>query len=102
MKTIGIDAADCPTVKAFTTLLKDAIEALPGHGSSIPAFVDSMIWGTGMSDLRPPYMIKVSGRLDREVGRFARDLSDALEAARTDRRTRKGEDIAVVLEIGRR
>ena len=102
MKIIAIDAADCPTVKAFTTQLKEAIQALPGHGGSIPAFVDSMIWGTGVSDLVPPYTIKVTGKLDREVGRFARELSDALEAARTDRRTRKGEDIPVVLEIGRR
>lgn len=102
MKIVTIDAADCPTVKAFTTRLKDAIQALPGHGGSIPAFVDSMIWGTGVSDLVPPYTIKVEGKLVREVDRFARDLSDALEAARTDRRTRKGEDIPVVLEIGRR
>ena len=102
MKIITIDAADCTTTKKFTSLLKEAIQALPGHGSSIPSLVDSMIWGTGMSDLAPPYTVKVTGRLDREVGRFARDLSDALEAARTDRRTRKGEDIAVVLEIGRR
>ncbi len=102
MKIVTIDAADCPTTKAFCAHLKDAIQALPGHGASIPAFVDSMIWGTGVSDLVPPYTIKVVGKLDREVGRFARDLSDALEAARTDRRTRKGEDIPVVLEVGRR
>ncbi|WP_309643390.1 hypothetical protein [Phenylobacterium sp.] len=102
MKIIELNAADCTTTKVFTALLKDAIQALPGHGTSIPAFVDSMIWGTGVSDLVPPYTIRVVGRLDREVGRFARELSDALEAARTDRRTRKGEDVAVVLETGRR
>jgi len=102
MRIVTIDAADCPTTKAFCTQLKAAIQALPGHGSSIPAFVDSMIWGTGVSDLAPPYTIKIMGRLDREAGRFARELSDALEAARTDRRTRKGEDIPVVLEVGRR
>jgi hypothetical protein len=100
MTVIEIDAADCPTIKAFATLLKEAIQALPGHGSSIPAFVDSMIWGT-MSDRVPPYMIKVTGRLDREVGAFARDLADALEAARTDRRKRKGEDIAAILVVRR-
>lgn len=102
MKIIEIQAEDCPTAKAFASALKDAIQALPGHGSSPPAFVDSMIWGTGMSDLAPPYTIRVVGRLQGEVGRYAREIADALEAARTDRRTRKGEDIVVVLEPGRR
>lgn len=99
MKTIEIDASRCGNPKEFARLLQDAIQAIPGHGSSIEAFVDSMVFGT-MSELAPPYMIVVIGELKPAVRAFAFDLSNAIGQARLERRTRRGDDVEVVLKVG--
>lgn len=99
MKTIEIDASRCFNRKEFARLLQDTIQALPGHGSSIESFVDSMVFGT-MSELAPPYMIVVKGDLRPEVKAFAADLSNAIGQARLERRTRRGDDVEVVLKVG--
>ena len=98
MKTIEIDATRCGNPKEFARLLHDAIGAIPGHGSSIEAFVDSMVFGT-MSELSPPYMITVNGATNPEVRAFAERLSNALGQARLERRTRRGDDSEVVLKV---
>lgn len=100
MKTVEIDASGCWNAKEFARLLQDAIQALPGHGSSIESFVDSMVFGT-MSELSPPYMIVVQGALRPEVRAFAADLSNAIGQARLERRTRRGDDVEVILKIER-
>lgn len=99
MKTIEIDASRCGNPKEFARLLQDAIQAIPGHGSSIEAFVDSMVFGT-MSELAPPYTIVVTGDLKPAVKAFAADLSNAIGQARLERRTRRGDDVEVVLKVG--
>jgi hypothetical protein len=98
VQVVAIDASGCRTVKEFCDLLKDAIRATEGHGRSIEAFVDSMVWGA-MSDLAPPYAIAVSGLTRGPVSDFAHDLSEAIGRARIDRRTRRDEDIEVSLRI---
>lgn len=100
MKTVEIDASRCWNAKEFARLLQDAIQALPGHGSSIESFVDSMVFGT-MSELSPPYTIAVLGELRPEVRAFAADLSNAIGQARLERRTRRGDDVEVILKIER-
>ena len=98
MKVVEIDASGCRDRKAFGRLLQDAIQAIPGHVSSIEAFVDSMVFGT-MSELAPPYTIVVTGQLAPEVRAFAADLSNAIGQARLERRTRRGDDVEVVLKL---
>lgn len=100
MRIIELDASGAATPKQFAALLRDAIEALPGHGSSVESFVDSMIFGT-MSNVAPPYTVRVSGVAKGEVEKFAHRLSEALGQARLEHRTRKHEDIEVVLRIVR-
>lgn len=100
MRMIEIDAAACATVKDFCKVLKEEIRAMPGHGDSLEAFVDSMIWGAaGMSTLPPPYTVRVRGLRGGPVAAFVRDLSNALGQARMDRRDRKGEDIEIMLQM---
>ncbi|KQW70984.1 hypothetical protein ASE17_15250 [Phenylobacterium sp. Root77] len=99
MNTIEIDASRCWNHKEFAVLLQETIRALPGHGSSVEAFVDSMVFGT-MSELSPPYRIVVLGELRPEVRAFAADLSNAIGQARLERRTRRGEDVEVSLKVG--
>ena len=98
MKRIEIDVAACRNPKEFGRVLKEAIMALPGHGSSIESFVDSMVFGT-MSELSPPYMITVTGAENPEVRAFAERLSNAIGQARLERRTRRGDDAEVVLKV---
>ena len=99
MQTVEIDATRCGNPKEFARLLQEAIKGLPGHGSSIEAFVDSMVFGT-MSELSPPYMILVTGELKPQVRAFAADLSNAIGQARLERRTRRGDDVEVILKVG--
>ena len=98
MKTIEIDVAACRNPKEFGRVLQEAIQALPGHASSIESFVDSMGFGT-MSELSPPYMITVTGAENPEVRAFAERLSNAIGQARLERRTRRGDDSEVVLKV---
>ncbi|MCI3132996.1 hypothetical protein [Phenylobacterium aquaticum] len=100
MRTIEIDGGACKSVKDFCTVLKDEIRALPGHGNSIEAFVDSMIWG-GMSELPPPYLIRVRGLNGGPIAAFIKELSESLGYARMERRDRKGEDIEVMIQLRR-
>ena len=99
MKRIEIDVAACRNPKEFGRVLQEAIGALPGHGSSIESFVDSMVFGT-MSELSPPYRIVVLGDLRPEVRAFAADLSNAIGQARVERRRRRGDDVEVSLKVG--
>ena len=99
MNTIEIDASGCWNRKEFAKLLQETIQALPGHGSSVEAFVDSMVFGA-MSERSPPYRIVVLGELRPEVRAFAADLSNAIGQARLERRTRRGDDVEVSLKVG--
>ena len=99
MNVIEIDASRCWNRKEFARLLQETIQALPGHGSSVEAFVDSMVFGA-MSELSPPYRIVVLGELRPEVRAFAADLSNAIGQARLERRSRRGDDVAVSLKVG--
>ena len=101
MRTIEMDAAAFPTVREFCNQLKVEIRALPGHGASIEAFVDSMIWANGMSELAPPYMIRVRNLHGGLVTEFVKDLSNALGQARMEHRTRRAEDVEVILQLRR-
>jgi len=100
MRLIELDASPCATPKQFAAALREAIEALPGHGSSVESFVDSMIFGT-MSNMAPPYTVRVTGLRRGEVEAFAHRLAEALGQARLENRTRRGEDVEVVLRIVR-
>lgn len=102
MRTIELDGAVYPTVKAFCAQLKEEIRALPGHGNSIESFVDSMIWANGMSSLAPPYLIRVRGlHGGSPVAEFVKDLSNALGQARMEHRMRRGEDVEITLLLRR-
>ena len=98
MRVLELDASGAKTTKQFAALLREVIEAIPGHGSSVESFVDSMVFGT-MSNLAPPYTVRVSGIATDEVAAFAHRLAEALGQARLENRTRRGEDVQVVLRI---
>jgi hypothetical protein len=99
LRIIELDAAHWTTALDFYGALRTALGAPEGHGWSIDAFIDSMIWG-GINRLEPPYTIRVRG-----IARSSKDVVDAvmltkraLAEARAEFRSRKGHDVAVSLE----
>ena len=99
MRVFELDAGRCATVRSFCSELKTVIGAIEGvHGNSVPAFIDSMIFGA-MGDLAPPYTIRVTGLKRGPVRDFARDLSFALGQARIDLSKRGKPDVEVVLQL---
>jgi hypothetical protein len=100
MRVIELNATSWNTMRDFTTALKAAIEAPEWHGTTIAAFIDSMISGS-VNALEPPYVIKIVNfaNLKREVAEFIRDLSSAIEETRARRLARTGEDVAVSFEF---
>jgi len=100
LQVIELDAGGWHTLNDFISALKAAIGAPEWHGSTIAAFLDSMIAGS-INTLEPPYVIKVvnSANLKEDVAALIRDLSSAIEETRARRLTRTGEDVAVSLEF---
>ncbi len=98
--TIELDASSWETATDFRSALKAAIGAPEWHGDMAGAFLDS-IFGGGMNALKPPYIIKVvnTAQLAPELKKLIHDLSSAMEATRTRRLARTGENVAASLEI---
>ena len=100
MRIIELDASRWKTSLDFTSALKIALRAPDWHGSSVNAFVDSMVTG-GVNAVEPPYVVKVvnSDNLDHELLELIRAVSSAVERTRLDQLSRTGDDVAVALEI---
>ena len=100
MQVVELEAARFATVLDFCEGLRRAIGAPDWHGSSIGAFIDSMIWG-GINALEPPYTIRV--RVAWYTPKAVRDeielLKRCLAEARYEHQLRKRGDVEVVLEI---
>jgi hypothetical protein len=100
MRTIILDGSQWRTVIDFYNALRSALGAIDGHGSSVDAFIDSMIYG-GMLKTEPPYEVLVQSVVSPEVLRDVEALSRALAEARTWRRENRGDDVEVALRLAR-
>jgi RNAse (barnase) inhibitor barstar len=71
-----------------------------GHGASVDALLDSMIWG-GMNDLDPPYTIRIANasKAKPKVRQELSDLSICIDEAKEEYRCRKGNNIEVFFEV---
>jgi hypothetical protein len=98
MRTIILDGSGWKTVLEFYSALLSALGPLGGHGSSVDAFIDSMIYG-GMLKTDPPYEVIVRNVSSSEVRRGVEELSDALAEARSWRRKHYGDDVEVALRL---
>jgi hypothetical protein len=61
MQIVELHADDWVTAMDFVNALKTAIGAPDWHGSSVDAFLDSMIYHDHINALRSPYTIRISG-----------------------------------------
>ena len=100
MRAIDLDGSGWRTVVEFVGALKFALRSPDWHGSSINAFVDSMVWGE-INDLEPPYLVRVhSLPVDsKEIREYIQDLPDALVWARQEHVKRDGTDVPVAIDL---
>jgi hypothetical protein len=61
MQIIELHAERWVTATDFVNALKEAIGAPDWHGSSLDAFLDSMIYHDEINALKSPYKIRISG-----------------------------------------
>jgi RNAse (barnase) inhibitor barstar len=61
MQIVELHADDWVTATDFMNSLKKAIGAPDWHGSSVDAFLDSMIYHDDINALKSPYTIRISG-----------------------------------------
>jgi len=58
MRIIELDAKSWKTCEDYASALRTALGSPEWHGSSVDAFLDSMVYG-GMNEINPPYKIVI-------------------------------------------
>jgi hypothetical protein len=99
MKFVEIDASGWGSVQDFVAAIKKAIGAPEGHGNSIDAFLDTMIYHDEINSLKSPYTLKIRGlaKADSQAREKCRLLAEYLtKEAVSDRGT--DLEVAIVLE----
>ena len=100
MRIIELDAEKWRTVLDLFAALLPALGAPEWHGESLPALIDSMIWGE-INAIEPPYTVRIVGtqKLPTNVRDEIKYIQEALARAREEFRTSQGHDIEVNFEI---
>jgi hypothetical protein len=100
MRVIELDAKNWRMVLDFYDALLAALGAPTGHGYSVAALIDSMVWG-GMNAVEAPYTIQVSGteKLSREILVEINEIKQALVRACAERRASGRGDVEIGFEI---
>lgn len=57
---LEIDASNWQSMSDYCEAMFDALGSPEGHGCSLDAFIDSMVYG-GMNAVEPPYTIRIKG-----------------------------------------
>jgi hypothetical protein len=100
VRNITLDASDWREPLDFCMALKRALGCSEGHGSSVDAFVDSMLW-VDMNSVKPPYMVRVHN-LDRTssgVRQMILDLAEVLHLSEAEYRERYGRSSGVAFVL---
>jgi len=92
MRIIELDAHNWNSVNDYLDALRTALGSPEGHGSSIDAFLDSMIYG-GMNRLNPPYTIQL-----RNTKGLPRDVLDQIQLLKQSLLKQRG-DVDVSVEL---
>ena len=61
MKHIDLDASTWETALDVYEARLRALDAPMGHGRSVDALADSMIWTNQMNEVKPPYRVRIVG-----------------------------------------
>ena len=95
-KIIELDAKHWKSFIDYADALRAALGSPEGHGSSLNAFIDSMVYG-GMNKVNPPYTIRI-----KNTKGLHREILDGIEALkqslpRPGAESNDGADIVIEL-----
>lgn len=101
MRVIELNATNWKTVNDYCDALRAALGTPEWHGSSVDAFLDTMIWHNDINEVNPPYIVRIEKAkgLPREILDEIEQLSRSLSRARAEFQIRRGGDVDVKLEI---
>lgn len=95
MKVIELDAQAWQTYEDYAGALRTALGSPKGHGSSVNAFIDSMVYG-GMNKINPPYKIII-----KNTKNLSKDIIEEIEALKESLPrswTHEEDEIKIILE----
>ena len=100
MKQIDLDASTWKTALDVYEALLRALDAPMGHGRSLDALADSMIWTDQMNGVKPPYRVRIVGT--RMVAEVVRQeiavIEEVIRHSRKECQKRRGRDVEVEIE----
>ncbi|WP_342726240.1 barstar family protein [Bradyrhizobium sp. B097] len=100
MLVIELDAKGWQSFQDFSNALKAALGSCDGHGNSIDAWIDSIIYG-GMNEVEAPYVVWITGtaRCDVTLKEELVTFSEAISEARAWKLKHHGIDVDVSFRI---
>ena len=100
MRVIELDATGWRDVLDYYAALKRALGSPEWHGTSVNAWIDSMITGS-INRIEPPYLIRITGtsKCSPALREEIEYLAGAIREARAEQRQREGKDAEVDFEI---
>lgn len=95
MRVIELDAKSWKIYEDYADALRMALGSPRGHGSSVNAFIDSMVYG-GMNKINPPYkiIIKNTKNLSKDIVEEIEALKQSLPQSWAD----EEDEIKIILE----
>jgi hypothetical protein len=100
MLVIELDARGWRSIHDFDDALKMALRSCDGHGDSIDAWIDSIIYG-GMNAVEAPYLVRITGtaNCDASLKEYLMTFSEAISRARAWKLKHYGTDVNVSFRI---
>jgi hypothetical protein len=100
MLVIELDATDWRSFQDFDEALKAALGSCEGHGNSVNAWIDSIIYG-GMNAVEAPYVVRITGtkNCDATLKEKLATFSEAIIGARAWKLKHYGTDVEVSFRI---
>jgi hypothetical protein len=100
MRVVELDASGWVTALDFIKALKKALHAPAECGSNVDALNELMVWGLGMGELAPPYVVQISGmgKAPKEVQEHVALVANYVQEARKEKYVRDGYDTDVCIK----
>ena len=100
MRVIELNAANWRDELDYYNALKLALGSPPEHGSSVDAWVDSILYGS-TNCIEPPYLLRLVGtsKCPTELRRRIDELAEVIGEAREWKRRHYGADTEVAFDI---
>jgi len=97
---IELDAAGWRSFQDFNDALKAALGSCEGHGNSVDAWIDSIVYG-GMNAVEAPYVVRITGtaNCDATLKENLVAFSEAIRGARAWKLKHHGTDVDVSFRI---